>query len=529
MKKIINYILLLSMLCSYSSCDILEVDPKDFTAPSNFYKTEDELTTGLYGVYFYMNDSYIGELNHIILGDLGADVTYSRAGQFVPVFQYYQMENPTIEFSDAWRVHYTAIGAANMLINRAMKSPVEGEYKEQVIAEAKVLRAFFYHNLILMWGDVPLWTDELDIEVMPNLPRSPKAKVIEQIYDDLDKAIPHLPESYATDELGRITSWAAKAFLARVSLLQGDYETAYKQAKDVIEHSPHALLPVYADVFDWQNKFNDELIMVTPKQRDSQSSRIHTWVSPQVNQESKAFDPLFKKGLKATRPDGVVVSSSARLFQGFGNFTSCKAYITSFEKGDTRQAMMNWIDVKMSDGTTQKLKGIGGRPFILKWMAFDEPNNNAGQDIHHIRLAEMYLILAEAANEKDLPGEAITNLNEIRKRAFGDEKHNYTQEKGKYQLKDKEAIKTAIINENRWELGGEGLRRWYLIHWGYEYLYNAISSMENQQKDPNTGEMIKVKENQRALNNIKPHHVLFKIPVQEFIKNPNLGENNPGY
>ena len=53
--------------------------------------------------------------------------------------------------------------------------------------------------------------------------------------------------------------------------------------------------------------------------------------------------------------------------------------------------------------------------------------------------------------------------------------------------------------------------------------------MENQQKDPNTGEMIKVKENQRALDNIKPYHVLFKIPVQEFIKNPNLGENNPGY
>lgn len=86
MKRIFKYILVLALSFSYSGCDILEVNPKDFTSPENFFKTKDELTMGLYGVYFYMNNIYIGEYNNIILGDLGTDVTYSRAGQFVPVF-----------------------------------------------------------------------------------------------------------------------------------------------------------------------------------------------------------------------------------------------------------------------------------------------------------------------------------------------------------------------------------------------------------------------------------------------------------
>lgn len=526
MKRIFKYILVLALSFSYSGCDILEVNPKDFTSPENFFKTKDELTMGLYGVYFYMNNIYIGEYNNIILGDLGTDVTYSRAGQFVPVFQYYRMESPTIEFSDAWREHYTAIGAANMLINRAQKSLVDEDYKEQVIAEAKVLRAYFYNNLILLWGDVPLWTDELDINVMPNLPRSPKTDVLKQIYDDLEKAIPHLPSSYSPEEMGRITSWAAKSLWARISILQGDYETAYKLAKDVTENSPHDLLTNYADVFDWHNEFNKELIFVTPKQKDCQGSIIHTYVSPQLNKERVTFDPLFKKGQTALRPDGKQVSSSESLFQGFGNFVSFNSYINSFEEGDTRVKMMSWNSLTMSNGKTVSLKGVGkSKHYILKWMAFDEPNKNGGRDIHHIRLAELYLILAEAANEKDLPDEAIKALNVIRKRAFGDELHNYTNTDptSKYYLIDKNAIKEAIINENKWELGAEGVRRWYLIHWGYDYLYRALDTLEIEKN----GEM--VKENAEALKNIKPYHVLFKIPTQEFVKNPNLGHNNPGY
>ncbi len=518
MKKIFRYILLINLICSFSSCDILEVKPMEFTAPDNFYNSEDELTSGLYGVYFYMNNTYIGEYHNIILGDLGTDVTYSRAGEFVPVFQNYDMENPTIEFSDAWQIHYTAIGAANQLISRAKKSAVEGAYKEQIIAEAKVLRAYFYHNLVLLWGDVPMWTDEFDINTTPHLPRTPKASVIAQIYDDLETAIPNLPDSYAENQKGRITSWAAKAFFARVSLLQSDYETAYDQAKDVIDNSPHKLLTNFADVFNWQNKFNDELIFVTPRMRDGVSSVMHTRVSPQANKESAQFDALFAKGLTATRPDGKQVSTSAELFQGTAVFVAFNNYVKSFTKNDTRVNMVSWSSLKTSDGKTVNLKGIGkSKNYILKWAAFDEPNNNSGRDTHHIRLAEMYLILAEAANELEEPEEAVAALNKLRERAFGNSDYNYlynVDATKTYNLADKEAIKEAIINENKWELGAEGLRRWYLIHWGYEYLRRAIEQLG---------------ENVKGLNALKEHHVLFKIPAQEFVKNPNLGSNNPGY
>ena len=129
-----------------------------------------------------------------------------------------------------------------------------------------------------------------------------------------------------------------------------------------------------------------------------------------------------------------------------------------------------------------------------------------------MRLGEVYLILAEAANELNKPQESIAALNKIRERAFGNENYNYPITFGK------EAIKAAIVNENKWELAGEGLRRWYLIHWGYDYLKNAVQSVANE--TPVT---------KAAAQNIKPHHVLFMIPISEIEKNPNLAPNNPGY
>lgn len=510
MKKIFKYILLCNLLISHSGCDILETNPKDFTSPDSFFNSKEEVTSALYGVYYYMNDTYIGEYERIITGDLGVDCMISREGPRVAVYQYYNMESPTIEWSDRWMMHYAAIGAANMVISRTQKSSVDDEIKNPIIAEAKVLRAFFYHGLTLHWGDVPMWLDELDINTAPTLARTPKADVMKQIYNDLETAIPNLPDYYPTEQLGRVTSWAAKALLARISLFENDWQKAYDLSTDIIANSPHELLPNFADVFDWKNKFNKELIFVSPKKADSSGSTIHTSTSPRIQDEEKKFKPLFEKGLTAIRPDGKVVSSCTSLFQGFGTLFSTNNYISSFEKGDTRREMVDWNSLKMSDGKIVPLKGNKtGNHYVLKWLAFDEKNKNGGRDIHHIRLGEIYLIKAEAANELNKPDEAINTLNELRKRAFGDEVHNYPK------TLDKDGIKKAIVNENKWELGGEGLRRWYLIHWGYDYLYAAVQELKG--------------ENEKAANNIKPHHVLFKIPVQEFIKNPNLGSNNPGY
>ena len=512
MKRFMKYMILLYLVFAFPSCDILDENPKDFVSPQNFYNTEDEVTSALFGVYSMLHNTYIGDAERIFIGDLGVDVMICRDQPHKNVYQFYMMESPTVEMTQIWQSFYQGIGAANMVIARTASSSLRSEFKSQVIAEAKVLRAFFYHGLITLWGDVPMWLEELNLEQVATLPRTSRSTLIQQLYTDFDSALAWLPDKYDSDNLGRVTRWAAEGLWARIALLENDWDKAYELSSDIIQHSPHELLKEYADVFDWKNKFNKELMLVIPCLTDIQGSTIHSFCSPRGRDEAAAFLPLFQKGLKAIRPDGVIVGSTTELFEGWGMFCTSETYLASFEEGDRRKALMDWSSLEMTDGSIIPFNGGdgGGKGhYTLKWSAFGEKANNGSRDIHHIRLAEMYLIHAEAANELNKHEEAVAGLNVLRERAFGDSLHNYPSSL------TKNAIKQAIVNENKWELGGEGLRRWYLNHWGFDYLNDAVQSMKD--------------ENPKGAQNIRPHHILFKIPVEEFVKNPNLGDNNPGY
>ena len=512
MKYYSKIILLICLtLCGYS-CNILDENPYDFASPDKFFNTKDEVKSALYGVYGCLHNQFISDAENIMMGDLGVDIMDCRSQPDKNVFRIYLMEAPTNEYSTTWHACYSGVAAANMVINRTQNTDMEPSFKNQIIAEAMVMRAIFYHKLILMWGDVPFWTNELNLDEVSKLGRTSKKEIVEQLSKDLVFAGENLPESYSQEEAGRITKWGAIALHARICLLENDWQQAYDLSNDVITNSPHKLLPVYNDVFDWSNKFNDELILVIPSLFDVQGSRIHSFSAPRARDEGGKVNGLFKKGLKAIRPDGKQVNQAADIFRGWGMFVSTEGFLNSFEEGDIRRDIMDWHTVTMSDGTVVTLNGGDGGcrgHYTLKWAAFESVPNNGDRDLHYIRLAEMFLIRAEAANEIGKTEEAISSLNILRERAFGDDSHALSTSLSK------DEIKKAIINEHKWELGGEGLRRWYLNHWGFEYLKAAVESIKD--------------ENPKAAENIKPHHVLFKIPAEEYIKNPNLGNNNPGY
>ena len=152
MKRIIITLLALLTL-SFYSCNILTEDPKDFVSPQNFFKTEDEVTSALYGVYEKLHNIYIGDYEKIFIGDIGVDIMITRQSPRIDVYQYYLLEAPTVEYSTMWKDHYSAIGAANMVINRInASSNLKEEFKNKIIGEVRFLRAFFYYNLVQLWG-----------------------------------------------------------------------------------------------------------------------------------------------------------------------------------------------------------------------------------------------------------------------------------------------------------------------------------------------------------------------------------------
>lgn len=508
------YIALLLVVAS--SCqDFLEEEPTGFIAPNRYFNTEGEVEAAVYGVYDYLNQAQIAEYEWMLIGDLGTDVSVTRNIARYS-FQYADMQTLPAEFITIWRQYYSAIGAANMVISRTQQAEnLSEDFKKRALGEVKFLRGFFYHHLNLLWGRVPLWTDELDLDVVESIGNSTVEEVRAQVVQDLTDAAADLP--LTVDQAGRATRWAAKGLLARVYLLSGQYQQAANLARDVIDNSGHQLLPNYADVFDWSNKMNSELIHVVPKAADIKGSALHSFSSPRPFDDNNNFE--FAEGVSAVRPDGAPSTDKdsrnpGSLFQGWGIYQTLAENYNSFAPGDTRQNMW-WSDLTFTDGSTFKFTGGGsaGLPgnsgyYNLKWIAWDEAPNNGGRDTHLQRLAELYLIFAEAENELNGPtAAAYEAINTVRRRAFGGEANDLAG-------LSQDEFRQAVIDENRWELGGEGLRRWYLWHWGYDTFKQAAEFVKES--------------NPELVDNLQPHHVYFRIPDEEIIKNPSL-DQNPGY
>ncbi len=500
----------------FSSCaSTLEEDPKSFISPDKYFNTEAEVEAAIFGVYDFLNQVSVAEWQWFFLGDMGTDISINRNIIEVP-YQYADMNTIPSAYTNMWQTYYKGIGAANLVIAKVEASEdLSTDFKTRITGEAKFLRGFFYHHLNLIWGNVPIWLGELNLGEVETLGNSPVEEVREQIIKDLTDAANSLPGTVT--QAGRVTSWAAKGLLARIYLLSNQWQKAKDMAKDVIDNSGHTLLTNYYDVFDWTNKMNSELIHVVPKYADVKGARLHSYSSPRPFDDNKNFN--FPDGGAAIRPDGKLSTDKnsrnpGSLFQGWGQYQTLKENYESFLAGDTRRELW-WHEIKFTDGSSFKFTGGGsvGLPgrsgyYNLKWIAWDEAPNNGGRDTQLQRLAELYLIYAEAENELNGPTqEAYGSINTIRRRAFQDTNHDLTG-------LSKDEFRQAIIDENRWELGGEGLRRWYLWHWGYDVYMDAAEFAKES--------------NPRLYENLKPHHMYFRIPDQEIVKNPNL-KQNPGY
>ena len=512
-----KFIFLACLLMSLSACDIVDLEekPESFIAPAQFFNSDQEAESAIYGVYDFYHNPRIGDYFWFFYGDLGTDVAMTRTIATYS-FQHGDMVTVSTHMRHTWRVFYQAIGAANMVIARVDASEnISDDVKRRIVAEARFLRGSFYNRLNLLFGNVPVWLDELDLDHVENLGATPANEVREQVIEDLTYAANNLPETVS--EAGRVSSWVAKGLLARVSLFANDWQNAKDMAADVINNSGHSLLPNYYDVFDWTNKMNNELIHVVPKAPDLKGSAMHSFSSPRPFDDNNNFD--IPDGEAVIRPDGQLSTDKASrnpgsLFQGWGIFQTVKENYDSYEEGDTRKDMW-WHELEFTDGSTFTFTGGGsmGLPgrsgyYPLKWIAFDEAPNNGGRDTHYQRLAELYLILAESENELNGPTSvAYEAINTVRRRAFGGLDHDLIG-------MSKDEFRQAVIDENRWELGGEGLRRWYLWHWGYDTFLQAAEFVSET--------------NPRLLDNIQPHHKWHRIPDEEIINNPNLRQN-PGY
>lgn len=501
MRHSIKLIVLFVIACfSLVSCDnFLEEDPRDLVSPSNFFNTPAEFELAIVGLYnIYKDNSLHGKVGLDRYYENGADVIGPNRvfGQVEPT-QSYSLSESNIGAIDqgagaplTWQNLYAIILNANTILEQlASNTDMTVEEKNLFEAETLFLRSYAYYHLTNLWGDVPYYRDNLPIAEIQILPRSNKTVIRDEILGDLQRAQNFLPSSYGSNEQGRASKWAAAIVMVKIYLIQQKWQSAKDKALEIINNSPHDIIDDYAAVFDPNNEYNIENIWELDFAKDTNANDWVDHFTPRIRDEPK--DPTKQGELSAALGD------RSEGFTGYGLAIPLPDYVNDFPLDDLRRP---------SNIVTEYLGFELNFPYMPKMWNLDQvnsPRGNHGDNKIIFRMADVYLMAAEAENELNGPSGAYQHINTVRERA-------YEPDQPLAGL-SQEAFRQAIYDERRWELGGEGHRRMDLIRWGI--LLDVVQNTEYRVYDP--------------APNIQERHVLLPIPPEEFDLNPALLESDP--
>ena len=232
-----------------TSCNkFLDPNPTDVLTPDNFYKSSSDAVSAVNAAYAqmpytYLYYFYIGDISG---DDLMADPSFGSDGHQLADYTF---DKTLWTLDNQWSNAYITINRANIVIQLVPGIQMDPTLRARVIGEAKFIRALSYFMLVSMFGDVPLVTSQITNAKNAQLPRTPKAQVYTLIESDLQSASTTLPASYSGADVGRATSGAALALLAKVYLYQGDWTHAAQYAGQVINSGTYSLNKVYNDNF----------------------------------------------------------------------------------------------------------------------------------------------------------------------------------------------------------------------------------------------------------------------------------------
>ena len=263
MQKSIYTVISYFTLFLFASCseDLLNLEPADQSSVETFWTSEDRAASALTGCYEPLIGPYRGEGAWLLkLEDITPNAFEIDDGSGASSIARGD-NNPTLPLVNGrYRSSYQGIGRTNTLLANVDAVPMNEVLKNRFKAEARFLRAFYYHNLVEYYGGVPLILDPPNNNTQGQLPRNTKAEILSVINDDLDAAAAGLPVSYSSTDQGRATKGAALALKARSALYNQDWAVALAAAQSVIDLNEYALFPDYRGIFLLENERNSEVI-----------------------------------------------------------------------------------------------------------------------------------------------------------------------------------------------------------------------------------------------------------------------------
>ncbi len=537
MKAYNRFIVLVALLPLTACNGWLREDGPMTNRVSDFFTSAQTAVQVVNAAYVPLMWEYQGTYySEFFIGDIMSDDALKGGQNTSDMAAAYDLENfKTISNNEIalqyYRAQYQGIARANLAIEQIpvmedRDGTFTDELRSRLLGEAHFLRAYYYFKLVRLYGDIPIVESPIYNSEEWRQPRSSVEKVYEVIFSDLKQAEESLilKSEYAPEELGRITKGAAQAMLLKAYLYYGDYcrrtgngdaDSYYKEAAKwgqtfVKEQaSEYSLCSNYANNFTLEGENGPESVFEVQYMSEGTSDY--------------GEGNGFSRGTFTT----ILTRCRSQWFNatGWGFNHPTQNLYDEFESGDLRRdaCILRLED----DQITNALEDIylGNRYYCAKRTIMDGSRNYVTLEDSHdsrspinridIRLADVYLMYAEAALNTGDNTTAKTYLEKVRSRARGTRSilpefplykiPDYKSEYAMRQLTDTEDdLMMAIRHERRVELAMES-HRWYdLCRWGIaKEVMDAYKSTETSEAQSQMEEFVAGK------------HELLPIPVEE--------------
>jgi len=393
-----------------------------------------------------------------VIGDVASDNAVSggeNATDNIALQQIddYQLIPNNSNLTEIWKACYEGINRANYLEENKAKLDFTG--KSALYGEVYFLRAYYYFELVKMFGGVPLFTNKrLSVGDSNKFQRATKAQVYAQIEIDLTAAIAALPVT--NSQQGRATKYAAQALLGKVYLYQDKFTEAAAMLENVI--GKFSLPASYESIFLEAGENGSESVFEV---QYSNASPFYDWSNPGRGQGNLAVQICGIRNLTGSSPYN----------SGWSTNLPTANLAAAFAAGDTRKAV-TVLDIEAYKTANAgmnitytvapyKNTGLYNQKYLPRvGQTSGQVELNYLNNYRAIRYADVLLMAAEANNRAAAPNDAKAQLylNQVRARAFADNLHNVSA--------TGTALKTAIWDERRLELGMEGHRFFDLVRTG---------------------------------------------------------------
>ena len=564
--NIIKTVCLAGSLALLSACeDWLEIEPKDRFGDTTVWGSEENADMFLNDIYNqlphlnnetqnldqYSDNSYVGAewMNARTTIYTGALSPTSWIPGPWDMWKWGRQNN------DDAKGQYERIRSCNLSITKVTESDFSAEYKKERLAEARFLRAWFYHYLWMAYGGVPIITEVLDNNVSTDIfyPRETAQKTFEFIDKELDEIKDDLPPRRSGSDLGRASKGAILTLKGWVELFHASelrnpgkdkkrWEAAAATLKDVIDLQVYHLQPTILDLWTEATNNNDEVIFDFQMSKQNGGRREglfgpvfvkgvqSSWGNMQPTQEL-VDDYCMANGLPITDPasgynkNNPYKNREKRFYQSIlydGSMWQGEEIITRVGVGSP-----NEIDTSSDSDVTNT--GYYTRKTIDESVngADNLQMSNGMANYIFFRYADVLLMYAEASLEAGDKPTAIEYLDMVRTRgdnmpSIGD---TYPQGITENQLRE------IIRRDRRIELAFEDKRWWDILRWkicdGENGVMNKpIGGMKIE--DTNGDGVWEYNYHEVGKRTFLPRMYYQPIPQYVIDKNPVIREQNGG-